>query len=145
MVVVVSDCEIFGRNIREGEVCRGEMMKCSQFKNSFDKYSNMPLAPGTLHSAGYSNWCDHSHSCEDCADWYQAKLVERRGFSLDIFPCVHMAYHSTFSCDMHSDPIDCPDATLIHIQSKGKYGIPVRDGGSSYIAIDYCPWCGIKL
>jgi len=41
--------------------------------------------------------------------------------------------------------IDCPDATLIRIQSKGKFGIPVRDGGSSFIAIDYCPWCGMKL
>ena len=39
------------------------MMKCSQFKNSFDKYSNMPLAPEL--SAGYSNWCNHKNSCDD--------------------------------------------------------------------------------
>lgn len=24
----------------------------------------------------------------------------------------------------------------------GEYGVPVRDGGSSYLVIEYCPWCG---
>jgi hypothetical protein len=27
----------------------------------------------------------------------------------------------------------------------GNFGIPVRDGGSSYIKIDFCPWCGTKI
>ena len=26
-----------------------------------------------------------------------------------------------------------------------EYGIVVHDGGSSYITIQYCPWCGKKL
>lgn len=26
-----------------------------------------------------------------------------------------------------------------------EYGIPVHDGGSSYITIDFCPWCGTSL
>ena len=26
-----------------------------------------------------------------------------------------------------------------------EYGIPVRDGGSSYVVIHHCPWCGHVL
>ena len=26
-----------------------------------------------------------------------------------------------------------------------EYGIPVHDGGTSMIVIEYCPWCGKKL
>ncbi len=27
----------------------------------------------------------------------------------------------------------------------GTYGIPIHDGGTSIIKINYCPWCGTKL
>lgn len=43
---------------------------------------------------------------------------------------------------------DIFDAT-VHFSSKFReYGIPVNDNGyisSSYIIINYCPWCGRKL
>lgn len=26
-----------------------------------------------------------------------------------------------------------------------EYGLPLNDGGNSYILIKYCPWCGTKL
>jgi len=26
-----------------------------------------------------------------------------------------------------------------------EFGIPVHDGGSSHIVIEYCPWCGVNL
>ena len=35
---------------------------------------------------------------------------------------------------------------IVHYWNKyGEYGIPVHDGGTSMIAIEYCPWCGEKL
>lgn len=38
---------------------------------------------------------------------------------------------------------DCSD--ILFVETKKGYGIPVRDGGSSSIAISHCPFCGIEL
>jgi predicted RNA-binding Zn-ribbon protein involved in translation (DUF1610 family) len=54
-----------------------------------------------------------------------------------------MAYHLVNRCDQHSDPYDCPD--VIVVKDRNSYGIPVRDGGSSFIQIKRCPWCGKRL
>lgn len=37
------------------------------------------------------------------------------------------------------------DASLIYVPKFREYGIRVLDGGSSFIAIRFCPWCGKKL
>lgn len=31
------------------------------------------------------------------------------------------------------------------VRTEEGFGIPVRDGGNSYIQIDYCPWCGVEI
>ena len=57
--------------------------------------------------------------------------------------CDMMGHQLNWKCDDHDDPFACPDALI----TKGKfgYGLIVHDGGSSVIAIAYCPWCGIQL
>lgn len=40
---------------------------------------------------------------------------------------------------------DDPDVIIVYSAKFDEYGIPVKDGGSSYIEIHYCPWCGKKL
>ena len=37
---------------------------------------------------------------------------------------------------------DCVWLTEHHFT---EYGIPIRDGGMSYLLIDHCPWCGMRL
>ena len=27
----------------------------------------------------------------------------------------------------------------------GEYGIPIQDGGTSYLVIEFCPWCGKRI
>ena len=60
------------------------------------------------------------------------------------FPCSHMAHYLSQKCDQHPDPWDCPDAIII-LASDGRFGIPIRDGGSSFIEIKFCPWCAARL
>ena len=48
-------------------------------------------------------------------------------------------------CDQHTDPFDCPDVLIYYSEQSHQYGIIIHDGGSSYSAIKYCPWCGAKL
>lgn len=60
------------------------------------------------------------------------------------FCCKAMHRHATHSCDQHRSVFDCPD-TLIHRAQDGRHGIIVHDGGSSFIVMAFCPWCGAKL
>lgn len=63
------------------------------------------------------------------------------------FCCGMMRDNIETECDQHPDPFDCPDS-LIHYDpepSDERYGLIIHDGGSSYIAIRYCPWCGASL
>lgn len=44
-------------------------------------------------------------------------------------------------CDVHGK--QCPDVTIV--RTTIGYGLPIRDGGDSYIRISFCPFCGKKL
>ncbi|WP_206185881.1 hypothetical protein [Sphingosinicella sp. BN140058] len=48
------------------------------------------------------------------------------------------------TCDRHSDRSDCPDALIARL-GDGSYGLIIHDGGSSVMAIAFCPWCGTRL
>lgn len=45
-------------------------------------------------------------------------------------------------CVTHDDPYDCD---VVMLCDERGVGIVVRDGGSSFISIQYCPWCGTDL
>lgn len=60
------------------------------------------------------------------------------------FCCKMMTHHATYRCDMHPDPFDCPD-NLIAFYKPNKYGLIIHDGGSSFIRMRFCPWCGRRL
>jgi hypothetical protein len=65
--------------------------------------------------------------------------------------CAAMAGQFAEQCDTCPDPRDCPDQLLLYIpgggggSDGGEYGLPVRDGGSAYVAIAFCPWCGSRV
>lgn len=61
-----------------------------------------------------------------------------------IHSCIQEQMNRNLLCQQHKDnPINCPDTVIYYYGSD--YGLPIRDGGSSYIKIDYCPFCGKKL
>lgn len=51
----------------------------------------------------------------------------------------------THQCDKHASVFDCPDSVVYYSSRLDRYGLIVHDGGSSYVSIAYCPWCGISL
>lgn len=58
--------------------------------------------------------------------------------------CETMKCHLEYKCDIHTDPFECPDKIIVKSKDKD-YGIIIHDGGSSFITIEFCPWCGKKL
>lgn len=57
--------------------------------------------------------------------------------------CDTMKFYLEYKCDEHSDPHDCSDYVIAKFGKK--LGIPIRDGGSSFTEIKFCPWCGADL
>jgi hypothetical protein len=59
--------------------------------------------------------------------------------------CEQMAARVNLRCDQHPDAFDCADNLVHHSEESSEYGLIVHDGGSSFVVINYCPWCGKKL
>jgi hypothetical protein len=59
--------------------------------------------------------------------------------------CENMKEQLLRTCDVHADPSDCPDALVVHVEEAGEFGIRIHDGGSSFVSIRHCPWCGAGL
>ena len=47
-------------------------------------------------------------------------------------------------CDRMQTMID-EEKSIVFIPEFREYGVPIRDGGSSFLEMEYCPWCGKKL
>ena len=118
-------------------------MKCEDYRRLHSEFTSFPLSREVYESKEYEAWQDHGFDCEECELWSTEQQVITRGYDPSEFPCIHIAYYSTMECDEHKDPWECPD--MIIVKTKEGYGIPIRDGGSSFININNYPWCGIKL
>ncbi len=58
--------------------------------------------------------------------------------------CEILAYYLERECPVHGDPWECPDR-LFYRAADGEIGIVLRDGGSSFVTMLYCPFCSQKL
>ncbi|GAB5407534.1 MAG: hypothetical protein Aurels2KO_57650 [Aureliella sp.] len=56
-----------------------------------------------------------------------------------------MGRQLNYQCDQHSDLRDCADVVVLYFPHFDEFGLPIRDGGASSLAMHYCPWCGTKL
>jgi hypothetical protein len=59
--------------------------------------------------------------------------------------CDRMRAQLDAVCATHSSAADCPDRLVGRFGVQGTYGLYVHDGGSSYVGINFCPWCGARL
>ena len=51
-----------------------------------------------------------------------------------------------------NEPIHCCEQMRMMVEEEnsiafhdGEYGIPIQDGGTSYLVIEFCPWCGKRI
>jgi hypothetical protein len=59
--------------------------------------------------------------------------------------CGRMEEGLKFDCSRHADVFGRADSLVYYSARSGEYGLIVHDGGTSYIVISYCQWCGAKL
>jgi len=55
--------------------------------------------------------------------------------------CSEIEYHLTKARNVENDV----DVIVEYTEVFDEYGIPIHDGGSSKIHINFCPWCGTKF
>ncbi len=59
--------------------------------------------------------------------------------------CAAMDTALTYTCSQHENPFDCGDQLLCFDDLFEEYGLIIHDGGSTYVCITHCPWCGTRL
>jgi|GEM_PF-1574122 len=82
--------------------------------------------------------------------WELKNRIKQSGINPGKHCCVEMEYHLLESTRAKEVLKEDPeyinyDAVITWDKSRRLYGIPIHDGGSSYIRIKYCPWCGKNI
>lgn len=75
------------------------------------------------------------------------ECLDEMGFDLELKPkvlecCAIMQDQIDHRCDK-CEKGQCPDQVVI--REDGEYRMPIRDGGNSFLVVNFCPWCSKKL
>ncbi len=58
--------------------------------------------------------------------------------------CAILSHYLERECPTHNSPWECPDR-LFYRATDGEIGIILRDGGTGFVTMLYCPFCGSEL
>lgn len=56
-----------------------------------------------------------------------------------------MNFYATYHDEDYPDPWESADVMIVYESKERFYAMPLRDGGSSFILISHCPFCGTNL
>lgn len=112
-----------------------------QFKILYKKFNSRKLDEGVWPTKEYSDYFDAIEN-EETGEWYLKQKIKESKVKVGRQCCTKMTYYLTF--DKKTKEIN-PDAIIRFAKRTKEYGIPIHDGGSSYILIKHCPWCGTRL
>lgn len=118
-------------------------MNLQQFKKLNKQYL-LPLSPNVWDTPEYEAYQKLCRK-KKYGNWLLKKAVKEAGINRKQYCCLDMAYHLIEYEKSKNSPVINYDSVIEHWQKTNEFGIPIHDGGSSFIKIDYCPWCGNKL
>ncbi|MBL7896337.1 MAG: hypothetical protein JNK50_13655 [Bacteroidia bacterium] len=119
-------------------------MKLSLFKKLAKKYSNLPLSKDIQDIDDFNKYQDALLNDKKCTDWVLKQQIKSAGLNPNKYCCLDMGYHLIEAKKTKRKTKINYDTIIITTKSK-EFGIPIHDGGTSFIKINYCPWCGHKL
>ncbi|MEZ4797340.1 MAG: hypothetical protein R2785_09230 [Flavobacteriaceae bacterium] len=120
-------------------------MTIDEFKILHKKFSKLPLSLDVWQSEEYNNYIQASHENQDFQDWILIQKFEQNRFDYYKFCCLKMSDNIFESIDENGEIKYGNVDVIINKLKDGTYGIPIHDGGSSIIEINFCPWCGTNL
>jgi hypothetical protein len=113
-----------------------------EFKKLNKKFSTRKLDEGVFQSKEYADYIEAFHHNEVIGEWYLKQEIKKSKVKIGRHCCTKMTYYLIF--DKKTNEIN-PDAIIRFNKREKDYGIPIHDGGMSYIKIAFCPWCGTLL
>jgi hypothetical protein len=120
-------------------------MELAKFKKLSKIYSKFPLAKEIWDTAEYREYMDAFDQNKECMEWELKRRIKDAGINYKNHCCILMAYR-LIEDKKSKNKFKINYDSVITYRSKSKdYGIPIHDGGYSYIVITYCPWCGSQL
>ncbi len=120
-------------------------MNLKKFKQLTKLYSDSPVNSEMLSSKEYNDYLDAFHDNRECQDWELKRRVKNAGINYKKYCCIHMAYYLIEDKKSKKEEAINYDSVVMHTYGRKEFGIPIHDGGTAFIRINYCPWCGEKL
>lgn len=120
-------------------------MNLAKFKKLHKLFSNLPLTQKQTNSSDYKKYEKALLNNKECYEWDITLRVKQAGIKPKNYCCIDMAYHLIEDKKGKSSRKINYDSVIVQTSSKKIFGLPIHDGGTSFIKIKYCPWCGSKL
>lgn len=120
-------------------------MDLTRFKKLSKIYSKLPLPKEVWDTLEYEEYLNAFHNDKNCKEWELKRRIKVAGIDYKKYCCVEMAYHLIEDKISKSKEEINYDSVVTHTSKSKEFRIPIHDGGSSFIQINYCPWCGQKL
>ncbi|MCC9168346.1 DUF6980 family protein [Pontibacter harenae] len=120
-------------------------MELERFKELHTRFFGKELPEEVVQSEEYEAYADAIHEDETCYNWATAEKLKGKGFNYENYCCLMMADKVFQSLDEEGEIKYGDVDVVINKWDEGLYGIPIHDGGTSMVLINYCPWCGSKL
>jgi hypothetical protein len=120
-------------------------MNLTEFKKLNKKYSKLPLPKAIWDTPEYNAYINAFHNNKECTEWELKRRIKEAGINYKKYCCINMAYRLIEEKKSKGKAKIDFDSIMTHYKKGNVFGIPIHDGGSSFIKIDYCPWCGKLL
>ena len=73
------------------------------------------------------------------------RQIKETGIDYKKYCCLEMSYNLIEDKKSKNNKNINYDSIITHTSKRKKFGIPIHDGGSSFLKINFCPWCGENL
>ena len=120
-------------------------MELSRYKQLYKKYSKLPLPREIWDTPEHREYMKAFHNDQQCQEWELKQRIKKAGIDYKKYCCISMAYYLIEDKESKKNGEINYDSVITHHKKEKTFGIPIHDGGSSYIKIKFCPWCGKQL
>jgi hypothetical protein len=120
-------------------------MHLKTYKKLHKKYSEFPLPKEVWDTPEHQAYTDAFHNDKDCQSWELKQRVKKAGINFKKYCCIDMAYQLIEDKNAMKTGTINYDSVITQDRKGKAFGLPIHDGGSSFIKIKFCPWCGKKL
>ncbi|HBT09998.1 MULTISPECIES: DUF6980 family protein [Leeuwenhoekiella] len=120
-------------------------MTFEEFKILHQKFTSDLNGNVKWNDPEYNKYIDEIHENIEFHEWTLKEKFRKNKFNTESICCLQMADKIFDSLDKKRNIKYGDVDVVINKWTDGTYGIPIHDGGTSIIEINFCPWCGQNL